>query len=340
MEKISVLGVDLGKSVIHVHAVDERGREVLAKRFTRAKFEAFLRQLPGCRVGMESGGGSQYWARLALREGHDARLIPPQYVKPFVRRNKNDWRDAQAVCEAVQRPGMHFVTVKTLEQHELQMVHRVRSRVLAERTTLVNQLRGFLLEFGVAVACGRRVLLRRLPEVLEEGDNELTDPARALLWELYQELSALEARMDELDRRIEQQAREREACCRLREAPGIGPMIATALVAKAGDGRHFHSARHFSASLGLVPRQDSTGGRPRLLGISKRGDKYLRTLLIHGARALLRVAAKRNDRLSRWALALQQRRGTNIAVVALANKLARIAWVLLTRGERYAHSPA
>lgn len=219
MNKINVLGVDLGKSVIYVHGVDERGREVLARRFTRAKFHEFLLYLPPCVVGMESGGGSQYWARLALRLGHDARLIAPQYVTAFVQRNKNDWRDAQAVCEAVQRPRMRFVTVKTLEQHELQMLHRIRSRVRDERTALVNQIRGFLLEFGVVVSCGRQVLMRRLPEVLEAADNELTDVARELLWELYQELIALEARMAEFDARIEQQAREREPCRRLREAP-------------------------------------------------------------------------------------------------------------------------
>jgi transposase len=336
MNKIGVLGVDLGKCVIHVYGVDSRGRQVLVKRFTRMKFREFLHRLPPCVVGMESGGGSHYWARLVLRLGHDARLIAPQYVTAFVQRNKNDWCDAQAICEAVQRPQMRFVTVKTLEQHELQMLHRMRSRVRDERTALVNQIRGFLLEFGVAVSCGRHVLLRRLPEVLEAADNELTDVTRELLWELYQELVALEARVGEFDARIEYHARDREPCRRLREVPGIGPLIATALLASAGDARQFDGARHFSASLGLVPRQHSTGGRPRLLGISKRGDKYLRTLLIHGARSVLRVASQRTDRLSRWALQVQKRRGTNVAVVALANKLARVAWVILARGERFA----
>ncbi len=340
MNEINVLGVDLGKSVIYVHGVDRRGKTVLCRRFTRAKFRSFLLRLAPCRVGMESGGGSQYWARLARRVGHDARLMPPQYVKAYVQGNKNDWRDAQAVCEAVQRPDMRFVTVKTLAQHELQMLHRVRSRVLGQRTALVNQIRGFLLEFGVTVSCGRRVLLRELPEILDAGEGELTDVDHRLLWELYEELHALEARMCELDERIERASVSDDACQRLREIPGIGPVVSTALVASAGDAREFESARHFSAALGLVPRQHSTGGRPRLLGISKRGNKYLRTQLIHGARALLRVAPKRTDRLSRWALAVQERRGTNVAVVALANKLARMAWVVLARGERYASAPA
>ena len=335
MNKISVLGVDLGKSAIHVHGVDKAGKTVERRRFTRARFREFLLHLPACVVGMESGGGSQYWARLARRLGHDARLMPPQYVKAYVQRNKNDWRDAQAVCEAVQRPDMRFVTVKTLAQHELQMLHRVRSRVLGQRTRLGNQIRGFLLEFGVAVGQGRAQLRNKLPEVLDAGEGELTDIDRELLWELYAELLALESRVGELDARIECHARQHEQCRRLREVPGIGPVVSTALLASAGDAREFESGRHFSASIGLVPRQHSTGGRPRLLGISKRGDKYLRTQLIHGARALLRVASRRDDRLARWALAVQERRGTNVAVVAVANKLARIAWVLLARGERY-----
>ena len=336
MSEISVLGVDLGKSVIHVHGVDRHGKAVLSRRYTRAKFRSFVLRLAPCVVGMECGGGSQYWARLARSVGHDARLMPPQYVKPYVQRNKNDWRDAQAVCEAVQRPTMRFVTVKTLEQHQLQMLHRVRSRVLGQRTALVNQVRGFLLEFGVAVSCGRRKLLNQLPELLDAGEAELTDVDRGLLWELYEELLGLEARMAELDERIAREARAHEPCQRLREVPGIGPVVSTALLASAGDAREFASARHFSASLGLVPRQHSTGGRSRLFGISKRGDKYLRTQLIHGARAFLRVAARRDDRLARWAVTVQERRGTNVAIVAVANKLARIAWVLLARGERYA----
>ena len=335
MSKISVLGIDLGKSVIQVHGVDESGEAVVRRRLSRAKLKEFMARLEPCLVGMESGGGSQYWARLFRGYGHDARLMAPQHVKPYVKGNKTDGGDAQAVCEAVQRPTMRFVRVKTVEEQEVQMVHRVRSRAVKERTRLVNQVRGMLLEYGIAVSRGRAQLRRRLPEVLEDGENELTDRGRTLFAELYEEVCELDEQVKRYDARIEALSRADERCRRLDEVMGVGALTASAVVAHAGDGSGFASARHFAASLGLVPRQYSTGGKPRLLGISKRGDKYLRTLLIHCARAALRCADKRTDRLSRWAVAVERRRGKNVAVVALANKLARIVWALLSRGTRY-----
>lgn len=336
MNQITAIGIDLGKSVFYLHAVDGRGQVVTRKRLTRKGLMRYLAGVPGCLVGLEACGGSQHWARWLGAQGHDARLMPAQYVKAYVKTNKNDWRDAEAICEAVQRPTMRFAAVKTVEQQELQMLHRVRSRVVGDRTALANQIRGFLLEYGIAVGQGIKVLRRRLPEVLEDGEAELTWRGRELLGRLYRELCGLDERVLELSGELEAICQSRAECRRLDEMVGVGPLTATALVAAAGDGREFTSARQFAAWLGLVPRQHSSGGRPRLLGISKRGDKYLRTLLIHCARAALRGTNPRDARLRGWAQEVEKRRGKNVAIVALANKLARIAWVVLARGERYA----
>jgi transposase len=262
----------------------------------------------------------------------------PRYVKAYVKTNKTDARDAEAIAEAVSRPQMRFASLKTVGQQEELMVHRVRSRLVADRTALANQIRGFLLEFGIAVAQGIRVLRRRLPEILEQADSELGPKGRQLMAELREELHALDERVQELDARLQIEANTDERCRRLQEVPGIGPLTASALVATIGNAHDFKSGRDLAAWLGLVPRQHGTGGVPRLLGISKRGDRYVRTLLVHGARAALRVAEKRNDRPSRWALAVQKRRGRNIAIVALANKMARIVWAIWT-GQR-AYAPA
>jgi transposase len=336
MNQITAIGIDLGKSVFYVHAVDRRGKVVERKRLTRTGLRRYVLGVAPCLVGMEACGGSQHWARWLKGLGHEAKLMPAQYVKAYVKTNKNDWRDAEAICEAVQRPTMRFVPMKTVEQQELQMLHRVRSRVVGDRTALANQIRGFLLEYGVAVGQGIKVLRRRLPEVLEDGEAELTGRGRELLARLYRELCMLDERVREVTQELEAECQQRDDCRRLDEMVGVGPLTATALVAAAGDARVFASARQFAAWMGLVPRQHTTGGRPRLLGISKRGDKYLRTLLIHCARAALLGTNERDARLRRWALEVEQRRGKNVAIVALANKLARIAWVVLARGERYA----
>lgn len=337
MTKISVLGVDLGKDVMYLHGVDRRGEEVLRRRVKRKDFAGVLRSLEACVVAMEACGGAHHWARLCRELGHRPRLLSPVYVKGYVVRDKNDWRDAQAICEAAQRPKWrhHDVEVKTREQQELQMLHRVRGGVVRRRTALANQVRGFLLEFGVAIGRGLGVLRRRLPQVLEDADNALTPGVRELVWELYEELRALDARVGELDARLTRHARENPWCRRLMTVTGIGVHTATALVAHAGDARQFANGRHLSASVGLVPRQHSTGGQARLLGISKRGNRHLRTLLIHGARSALATAAKRDDRLSRWALEVEQRRGRNVAIVALANKLARVCWAVLRHQDEY-----
>ena len=250
--------------------------------------------------------------------------MSPQFVKPYVKSNKNDANDAEAICEAVSRPNMRFVSVKTVGQQDIQGLHRVRSRLVGQRTALVNQTRGLLMEYGVVVPQTPAVLRRRLPEILEDAENGLTATARALFASLYEELRQLDERVREMEQRVQQVYKSLEPCQRLAEVPGIGPLTATAFVAAVGDARAFHSGREMAAWLGLVPRQSSTGGRPRLLGISKRGDRYLRTLLIHGARAVLRVAHRHPDGRNRWVQAGEHRRGKNVAAVALANKNARI----------------
>ena len=337
MSKISVLGVDLGKNVLHVHGVDRAGREVMRRRVKRSGFTRLLGELEPCVVAMEACGGAHYWGRLCRELGHEPRLIPPAYVKGYVTRNKNDWRDAEAICEAAQRPKLnqHWVSVKTVEQQELQMVHRVRSAMVKQRTRLANQVRGFLLEYGVVVGRGIAVLRRRLPELLEDGENGLTPVGRELFARLYEELCRLDEEVAHYDARLAARCREDEGCQRLVAVTGIGVQTATAAVAHAGDARSFANGRHFAASLGLVPRQHGTGGKPGLQGISKRGNRSLRTLYIHAARAALRTAARRDDRLSRWVLEVERRRGRNVATVALANKLARISWALLRRRDTY-----
>ena len=336
METISALGIDLGKSVFQVHGVDAVGRTVIERRFTRQGLRVWLLRLKPCLIGMETCSGAHHWGRWLHKQGHEVRLMNPKYVKAYVKTNKNDARDAQAICEAVTRPSMRFVPIKAIEQQEVLMLHRVRSRLVADRTALANQVRGFLLEFGIVVNQGIRVLRRRLPEILEDAQNELGDEGRMLLAELREELVALDTRVAELDERVERQSQSDECCRRLQDVPGIGPLTASALVSTIGDPHHFSSGRHLAAWLGLVPRQDGTGGKIRLFGISKRGDRYLRTLLIHGARAALRTAGRRQDLHARWALRVEERRGRNVAIVALANKMARIVWALWAKQQPYA----
>ncbi len=333
--KTSALGIDLGKNSFHVFGVDEDGKATIRRKFTRTKLILFMAKLEPCLVGMEACGGAHHLARTFQNHGHNVRLMSPQFVKPYVKSNKNDFLDAEAVCEAVGRPNMRFVSVKSVEQQDIQMLHRARSQAVAQRTAQANQIRGFLLEYGIVVAQGIAVLRHRLPEILEDGETGLTTAMRELLAELRNELMHLHERVVYFDERIEALARGNELCQRLQTIPGIGPLIATALVAAIGDGSVFKSGRELAAWLGLVPRQRSTGGKALLLGISKRGDAYLRTLLIHGARSVVLRGAKREDRRSRWVRALAERRGKNVAAVGLANKIARTAWALLVKGTSY-----
>jgi len=335
-QRITFVGIDLAKRSFHLHGADERGARVLSKKLTRARLPGFIAQLPACTIAMEACGSAHHWARHFREYGHEVRLIAPQFVKPFVKSNKNDAADAEAICEAVQRPSMRFVAIKSVEQQDIQAIHRLRSLVVGQRTALINQTRGLLLEFGLEVAQGRAALQRRLPEILEDAENGLSERFRAELRRLYEELQHLNERVAHYDTQIDQIAQDNAQAQALMQLPGVGAKGATALLAAVGeDPQLLNNGRGMAAWLGLVPRQHSTGGKDRLLGISKRGDVYLRQLLIHGARAVLRVADRKDDPLSRWATALKTRRHPNVAAVALANKLARMAYAILTTGQAY-----
>jgi transposase len=334
-KEIKVLGIDLAKQSFQIHGVDGNGKVVVRKTLSREKLLEYMAQLKPCLVGMEACGGAHDFARKFRQYGHTVRLMAPQFVKPYVKSNKNDRADAEAICEAVQRPNMRFVPIKSVDQQDLQSLHRVRSMVIAHRTALINQIRGLLMEYGIIIPQGASQVRSHLPDILADPANGLTAEMRALLIGLRNELLHSDERVGEHDAKIKAIAEHHPVCLVLLAIPGIGPMIATALVAAVGDPSVFKNGREMAAWLGLVPRQHSTGGKDRLLGISKRGDVYLRTLLIHGARSAIRVADTKEDWRSRWMLDVMTRRGENIAAVALANKNVRIAWALLTKGEKY-----
>jgi transposase len=333
---IKFVGIDLAKRSFHLYAVDGEGRAVLSRKLTRSRLSAVVAQLPACTIAMEACGSAHHWARVFRTFGHEVRLIAPQFVKPYVKSNKNDAADAEAICEAAQRPGMRFVAVKTVEQQDIQAMHRMRSLAVQQRTAQINQIRGLLLEYGLEVAQGRAAIQRRLPEILEDADNGLSERFRAEVHELAEELRHLNERVAHYDEQIEQIAQGDAQARALMTIPGLGAKGATALLAAVGeDPQLLKNGRGLAAWLGLVPRQHSTGGRERLLGISKRGDVYLRNLLIHGARAVLRCIERKEDPTSRWATALKARRHTNVAVVAMANKIARIAYAVIVTGKPY-----
>lgn len=335
--KLIRVGVDLAKNVFQVHGVDRGEKAVWRRRLRREDWIEVLRERvePGCEIGMEACGGAQHWARLLQRLGYKVKLIAPQFVKPYVKSNKNDAADAEAICEAMGRPGMRFVPVKTVEQQDIQALHRVRANLVEQRSAKANQIRGLVAEYGLVAPRELLHLRRALPRWLEDESNGLTARFRSLLLRLKDELVAHDERVAELDREIELIAQSEPAAKRLMQLRGVGPVIATAMLATVGDARQFRNGRQMSAALGLTPRQQSSGGRERLLGISKRGDAYLRTLLIHGARAVIRTAASKDDRLSQWVTRLAARSHINVAAAALANKTTRIAWAMLSRGTTY-----
>ena len=333
---ITTLGIDLAKNVFQLHGVDENGAVALRKRLSRNKLLAFVANLPGCVIGLEACGGAHYWAREISKLGHEVRLMSPQYVKPYVKTNKNDYNDAEGICEAVARPNMHFVAVKNTEQQDLQAMHRVREGLMKDRTALVNQTRGLLAEYGIVVAQGVHKLRGELPLILEDAQNQLSARGRELFAELYERLVGLDARIGEADARLQRVFEDNELCRRLAQVEGVGVLTATALVAAVGDAKVFKNGRQMAAWLGLVPRQHSSGeNKERLLGISKRGDRYLRMLLVHGARSVVYRADNKEDARSRWVSQVKARRGVNRACVALANKNARILWALMAHEEGY-----
>lgn len=334
-KKVVRLGIDLGKNTFHLFGVDKFGSTVLKKKLGRKQMLTYFANLPSCLIGMEACGGSHYWARELTKLGHEVKLMSPQFVKPYVKGNKNDYNDAEGICEAVGRPNMRFVTVKSIEQQDLQGLHRMRESVIKQRTALANQIRGLLGEYGIVIGKGISQFRTRLPEILEDGENRLTDRFRGWLAEQLEAFRTLDERIKRYDREIQREHAASELCQRLSAIEGVGPQSATAVVASYGDCKQFRDGRQFSASIGLVPRQHTTGDKPILLGISKRGDKYIRTLLIHGARSVISRIEGKADRRSQWLQSLVARCGKNKAAVALANKNARIIWALLTRGECY-----
>ena len=331
--KVTTSGIDVAKSVFQVHGVDKHGRVVLRRQLRRSQLVLFLSKLEPCLIGMEACASSHYWARKLMALGHTVRLMAPQFVMPYRMNDKNDGNDAEAICEAVQRPNMRFVPVKTPQQPAELAVHRIRRRLIGQRTALINQLRGLLAEYGVVLPQGANHVRSQLPTLLEDSSESLPPLALELFRDLYEELVQLEQRIGSYERRVELLYRGNPVCERLGQLEGIGALTATAFVATVAHAAQFKNGRQCAAWLGLVPKQDSTGGKPRLLGISKRGDVYLRTLLVHGARSAMRHTPKRNDPKSRWIEQLRKRRGENIAAVALAAKHARILWALMVQGE-------
>jgi len=333
--KLHVVGIDLGKTVFHLVGLDSTGRAVIRKKCSRTQLLAFTANLEVELIGMESCSGSHFLGRALREQGHQVRLMPAQYVKPYVQTNKSDFLDAEAIAEAVQRPRMRFVPIKTEEQLDLQALHRVRERWVMRRTAVVNQIRSLLLERGLTLPKGRRYVDRQLPRILEDGGLRLSGCFRVLLAQLKIELEQLTARIEEMDRVIQKTAKENEACQRLTEIPGVGPVTATALIAAVGNGSTFQKGRNLAAWMGIVPGEYSTGGKQKLLGISKRGNKYLRTLFIQGARSVLQQRDKQVPGLSSWLAQLLTRAHQNVVIVALANKLVRMAWAVLSKNERY-----
>ena len=331
---LTTIGLDLAKNVFQVHGANEKGKAVLKKQLKRAQMLPFFANLTSCRIGMEACGSAHYWARKLQGLGHTVQLIAPQYVKPFVKRNKNDAADAEAICEAMTRPNMPTVPIKNASQQAILSVHRARQGFVKARTAQANQIRGLLAEFGITIPKGIGHIAKRVPEILEDGENDLPGSFRRLIERLADNLKELDRQVGEMEAQIQLWHRENSASKKLEKIPGIGPMTASAMVASIGDARNFKNGRQLAAWLGIVPRQHSTGGKSTLQGISKRGDTYLRTLLIHGARAVIRVA-ERKPNADLWLKNLLARRHKNVAAVALANKNVRTIWALLAHDRDY-----
>lgn len=332
---VKTIGIDLAKNVFQIHGVDEHGKRLFNKQLRRAQMASFFANIPPCLIGMEACASAHFWANKLISMGHNVKLMAPQFVKPYVKTNMHDAADAEAICEAVTRPNMRFVPVKTAEQQAVLALHRSRQSFIKQRTAQANQIRGLLAEFGIVVPRGIQQLQRRLPELVEDADNPLPVLFRTQLSLLQHHMAYLFDVIATLDKQIEQCYRQNALCQRIGKIPGIGPVTASALIATIGKANNFENGRQLAAWLGLVPRQHSSGGKQVLLGISKRGDSYLRTLLIHGARAVLQSAKHKQDAVSSWANQLMARRNNNIASVALANKNARTVWALLAKEREY-----
>jgi transposase len=336
---ISAVGVDLAKNVFQIHAVDNHGKALLRKQLRRDQVEQFFANLSPCLVGMEACASSHHWARRIQAFGHTVKLMAPQFVKPYVKSNKNDAADAAAICEAVTRPSMRFVPIKNIEQQSILSLHRVRQGFVRARTAQANQIRGLLGEFGLIVPQGIAYIAQRVPPLLDKARTNLPVAFLQLIDRLLEHLRLLKHQVDEIELQIKQWHRSNEASLRLEKVPGIGPITASALVATVGDAKNFDNGRQLAAWLGVVPRQHSSGGKPMMLGMSKRGDAYLRTMLIHGARSVIYRATQKADP-SDWITNVTARRNKNVAAVALANKNARIVWALLVHNREFRHGYA
>jgi transposase len=335
MQAITTIGLDIAKSVFQVHGVDMEGRVVIRRQLKRRYVLAFFHKLPPCLVGIEACASAHHWSRELQALGHTVRLMPPAYVKPYVKRHKNDATDAEAICEAVSRPNMRFVETKTPEQQSCLTLHRTRHLLIRQQTSVINAIRAHLAEFGIVAPVGRRGVDQLLAVVADASDRRVPEVARACVAALGAQLQMLMAQILEFDRMIRAWHRSSEVSRRLDAIPGVGPALATALVASVADPKAFRSGRDFSAWIGLVPQQNSSGGKDKLGSISKRGDRYLRSLFTAGALAVIRYAKIHGTTHRPWLTELLARRPTKVAAIALANKLARMAWAMMARGERY-----
>ena len=335
MQTITTIGLDIAKSVFQVHGVDAQGQVVLRRQLKRRYVLAFFQRLAPCLVGIEACASSHHWSRELKALGHTVRLMPPAYVKPYVKRQKNDAADAEAICEAVTRANMRFVETKTSEQQSGMVLHRTRHLYMRQQTAVINAIRAHLAEFGIVAPVGRNGVEELLDVVADPSDKRVPEIARACLATLGTQLHKLKEQILEFDRMIRAWHRSSEMSLRLDECPGVGPVLATALVATVADPKVFRSGRNFSAWIGLVPKQHSSGGKDRLGSISKQGDRYLRSLFVVGALAVIRYAKIHGTKHRPWLTALLARRPTKIAAIALANKIARMVWALMARGERY-----
>lgn len=337
MTEVTLLGIDLAKNIFQLHAVSEAGTKPLKKKLKREQLMQYIANFPACTIVMEACSGSSYWAREFIKLGHKAKLISPQFVKPFVKTNKTDANDAEAIVIAARQPEMRFVPINTEEAQDIQSIHRVRERLVGERTALCNQVRGLLGEYGIAAATGVAVLKKLLAEIAGDTENKIKITAwmKELCGELYAELKDKEERIKKCDKKIEAVANTNPNCLRMMSVLGVGALTATILLTVLDDPKLFKNGRHFAAFLGLVPRQYSSGGKHQLYGISKRGDKYIRSLLVHGGRSVLLHAKKKTDKYSQWANKLNDRSGHNRTCVAIANKNARILWALAANKTEY-----
>jgi transposase len=337
--QIASIGIDLGKTTFHLVALGERNKLLVRKKFSRTQLLAYTAKLASTLIGLEACAGSHFMGAKLREQGHEVRLIPAQFVKPYRKSNKNDFKDAEAIAEAVSKQNMRFAQIKTQEQLDIQAMHRVRDRLVGRRTALINEIRGFLLDRGITFAADPKQLRKNLPGVIEDAEQNLTPRLRWLLDRMWSEWKQVELDIKGMTEELERISEENELCRRLLRIPGFGPLVSTATVAAIGNGAAFRCGRDFAAWVGIVPRQHSTGGKQKLLGISKRGNRYLRRMLIHGARAVLFRVKYDTGGFGEWFRRLAQRAPRNKVVVAIANKLARMAWAVLSSGKEYQHRP-